>query len=155
MVLCGLAALFAGCQRGERPLVQVQFCLHPGASRDHLKAALREIAENRAMQYFDWSAQTEADLRSLKDLPPEVRRSFPIINVAVRRKDGMGVGGGNSGLPAGQVSLGFTAGGDKGEAEAFAKEVIDRLEKQWDLVRVPADRGAFPLDCPQIPGTQY
>ena len=136
-----------GCRPGEGPFLQVQFCLTEAAGADELKQVLREIARDEGMEFGDRSAETQAELRSFgDDLPIEVRRSFPIINIGVRRDD-IGVGGGNLGLGPDQVSLGFSR--DTPEGRLFAKRTVQRLQRTWKLVKVPNDRGAFPLkDCP-------
>ena len=134
------------CTGGERPFLQVQFCLTKKAGAAELKRVLREIARDEGMEFGDRSADSEAELRSMGDaVPPEVRHSVPVINVSVRRGD-VGLGGGNMGLGPNQVALGF--GPDSAAARAFANRTVTRLQRNWKLVRVLNDRGAFPLkDC--------
>ncbi len=138
----------AGCRPGEGPFLQVQFCLTKAAGADELKRVLREIARDEGMEYGDRSADTNEELRSMgNSLPAEVRQSFPIINVDVQRGD-IGVGGGNLGLGPNQVALGFSR--DSRAARLFANRTVHRLQQTWKLVKVPNDRGAFPLkDCPK------
>ncbi|GAA4743690.1 hypothetical protein GCM10023264_06130 [Sphingomonas daechungensis] len=108
---------------------------------------LRQIARDEEMEFGDRSAETNEELRAMgNSLAPEVERSFPIINVFVRRGD-IGVGGGNVGLGPNQVALGFSR--DTTEGRLFAKRTVHRLQQTWMLVKVPNDRGAFPLkNCP-------
>jgi hypothetical protein len=109
---------------------------------------LREIAHNERMEFGDRSAETTEELRFMgNSVPPEVRRSFPIINVDVRRGD-IGVGGGNLGLDPNQVTLGFSR--DTPAGRLFANRTVHRLQQTWKLMKVPNDRGAFPLKhCPK------
>ena len=80
-------------------------------------------------------------------VPVEVKRSFPIINITAWHGD-ISVGGGNLGLGPDQVTLGFN--GDGPAAQAFANRTVHRLQQTWDVMKVPNDRGAFPLkDCPR------
>lgn len=142
-----IALTVMSCRGGERPFLQVQFCLTEAAGADELKRVLREIARDEGMEFGDRSAETNEELRSMENsLSPEVRQSFPIINVGVRRGD-IGVGGGNLGLGPNQVALGFSR--DTPAGRNFAKRAVQRLQQTWKLVKVPNDRGAFPLkDCP-------
>jgi hypothetical protein len=143
-----VATAMAGCRQGEGPFLQVQFCLTKAAGADELKRVLREIARDEGMEFGDRSADTTEELRSMgNSVPPEVRQSFPIIKVGVRRGD-IGVGGGNLGLGPNQVALGFSR--DSPAARLFANRTVHRLQQTWRLVKVPNDRGAFPLkDCPK------
>jgi len=147
-IVLAMSILVLACRREEGPSLQVQFCLGPDASSDDLKHTLRQLAKEEGMRYVDRSAETEAELRALEQLPPEVQRSFPIINVSIIRDDGMSLGGGNSGLPANQVTLGLNVGSDERTGQAFVKKALNRLQQRWDPIFVPRDRGAFPLPCP-------
>lgn len=143
-----LALSVSACGHGERSFLQVQFCLSKAAGTTELQQVLQQIARDEHMEFTDRSADTEAELRAMKDaLPPEVVRSFPIINMSVRR-GGVGLGGGNLGLGPDQVALGF--GPNTPEGRAFASRAVRRLQQNWKLVQVPADKGAFPLkNCPK------
>ena len=139
----------SACGHGEGPFLQVQFCLTAEAGTTELKQVLQQIAHDERMEFTDRSADTDTELRAMKDaLPPVVAHSFPIINVSVH--DGaLGLGGGNLGLGPNQVALGF--GPNTAEGRAFASRAVHRLELNWKLVRVPTDKGAFPLkDCPVL-----
>lgn len=143
----GVAILVASCQTGAAPRQQVQFCLTEEANADELRRILQGLARKHDMEFTDRSAETERELRSLGDLPPEVQRSFPIINLYVRRSDGLGIGGGNSGLPSNQVVLGFTTGGSSADRRLFVREVLSRLELKWNVQGAAPGEGARPLVC--------
>lgn len=148
LVISALGVCAGACGHGEGPFRQVQFCLASGAGTPQLKQALQQIAREEHMTFTDGSSQTQSDLNHMKDaLPSSVVRSFPIINVDVRRGN-VGMGGTNLGLGSNQVVMGF--GPNTPEGRAFADRVIRRLQQRWKLVDVPGDRGAFPLtDCPK------
>ena len=139
----------SACSQGEGPFLQVQFCLSAGAGTTELKQVLQQIAREEHLEFTDRSADTDAELRAMKDtLPPGLAHSFPIINVSVR--DGvLGLGGGNLGLGPNQVALGF--GPNTAQGRAFASRAVRRLEQNWRLVRVLTDKGASPLkECPVL-----
>jgi hypothetical protein len=144
-LLASLIALsVTGCRGGEGPFLQVQFCLTNKAGAAEFKRVLQAIARDEGLEFGDRSAETEAELRSLgNSIPPDVRRSFPAINVSVR-KGNVGLGGGNLGLGPDQVSIGF-GGPASPEQRAFAQRTLQRLQQTWELVRVPSDRGASRL----------
>jgi hypothetical protein len=138
-----LALVVSACGHGERSFLEVQFCLSRAAGIPELRKILQQIARDEHMDFTDRSAATEAELRDMKEmLTPEVLRSFPIINMSMRR-GAVGLGGGNLGLGPDQVALGF--GPDTPEGRAFATRAVHRLQENWRLVHVPANKGAFPL----------
>jgi hypothetical protein len=145
---CVAALALVGCRSpGEGPFLQVQFCLTGTAGADELKRVLRQVARDEGLKFTDRSAETEAELRGSRDLPPTIQRSFPIINVSMRGGDDTGLGAVNAGLPANQVVIGFSP--HTAKEQAFAKRTVQRLQQTWKLVRVPEGKGAFPLkNCP-------
>lgn len=146
-IVCAVAVAISGCEQRTTPR-SVQLCLTEQNDANVLKRVLAEIGAKEGIEFFDWSAETDQQLRR-SDQRFNLEASFPIINVAVRRKDGMGIGGGNAGLPANQVVLGFTNGQDLTEAQAFANRTMARLGRTWSIVKVPKGKGAFPLPhCP-------
>jgi hypothetical protein len=134
------------CQSMGKRSPQIQFCLSQDRNADELKRTFKEIGTREKIEYFDWSTETQ---RQLEQLEPRLqgRQSFPLINIGVRRQDGLGVGGGNAGLPTNQVRFAFTDGQDKEESRRFARRVVARLSQTWQLQQVPAGQGAFPLKC--------
>ena len=143
------ALALVGCgSAGEGPFLQVQFCLTDMAGADELKRILRRVASDEGLEFTDRSAETDAELRSMReDLPPSVQRSFPIINVSMRGEDNTGLGAGNAGLPSNQVVVGF--GPHTAKERAFAQRTIQRLQQTWNLVQVPEGHGALPMkSCP-------
>lgn len=147
MMAC-LAFATGGCRGGQRPLLQVQFCLTSQNGAYELAQAMKAIAREEGMDYLDWSDETSAQLRNLDDHAANVRQSFPIINVAVRDSNDIeGFGGGNIGFPSNQVGFGFTHGSDKQQSLAFARRVIARLRQKWDVKVVSGEVGMFPLKC--------
>ena len=138
-----------GCG-GERPLGQVQFCLTEDNGRPKLEQALKAIARDEGLDYFDWSEVTGSQIESVGAAQdPNIRQSYPVMNIGVRRRDGLGFGGGNIGFPTNQVGFGFTAGKDRDEALALMRRTIVRLSRTWDVHQVTGEKGMLPLDCSQ------
>lgn len=145
-LVCALIGLTGCWGEGEHPFLLVQFCLTESAGPDELRSVLSQIAERESIKVTDRSADSEAELKAMNSLSPDVQRSFPLLNMSMRG-NGIGLGASNLGLPANQVVVGF--GGDTGANRAFAKRTLQRLRQTWTLVRVPDGRGAFPLKtCP-------
>lgn len=105
---------------------------------------LRAIADSREMKFVDYSADTERDLASVGYAGRERADGSPLIDVAVERWDGMRVSAVNLGLPGYQIALGFLEGRDRVETQGFVDEVIERLERHWQIDRLPASTGALP-----------
>ena len=136
-----------GCGSGERPFLQVQFCLTDTGGPAVLKQVMQDIARDEGMEFTDRGAEAEAELRSIDTQNPEIVSSFPLIMLSARRGD-VGFSASNAGLGTHQVGMGFSR--NNAEARAFANRAIQRQKQKWNLVRVPDDHGAFPLkNCPK------
>ncbi|HEX5420686.1 MAG TPA: hypothetical protein VFY39_11865 [Gammaproteobacteria bacterium] len=94
----------------------------------------------------DASKHTESDLKGMDYAGKERTDGSPVVDIDLGRRDGMGVGAGNLGLPGYQVALGFSKGRDEAEARVFASNVIAVLEKHWAVHRVPNGQGAMPME---------
>jgi hypothetical protein len=113
---------------------------------------MKSVAMSERMEYSDSSAATQADLTSIYRKLGKENPNAPAINIFVLRKDGMGLGAGNMGLPRNQLAVGFSEGADSPEAQAFANKVISKLKSQWVIENVPPGKGALPLGkCPAPP----
>ena len=143
--LAALSLMLSGCTDGkEGPFLTAQLCVQDKAGIVQLIDELKAVAISRGMRFVDNSADTERDLGTVGYAGRERADGSPTINVAVERGDGMGVGAVNVGLPGYQVALGFTEGSDGLETQRFADEVIAKLEKQWQLERLPTGSAALP-----------
>lgn len=70
-----------------------------------------------------------------------------VINIGMNRGAHNVMMGGNLGLPAYQVALGFS--GEPPEDRRFADIVVKQLGARWQIETVPAGKGAFPMkSCP-------
>lgn len=146
--VCALLAVVVACTPGKRPFQIVQLCLSDEQNLADFKGELQVIAQSEGMQFLDRSEQTKRELQLLAAKGNVETVTEPVINVTVIRKDGLGVGGGNLGLPGYQVAIGFSEGASPTEARRFAQMVIQKLEKQWTVRMVPPGTGAKPLaDC--------
>lgn len=138
-----------GCAQGSRPFLIVQLCVHDRAGVSQLVGDLKELATSEHMEFFDNSANTARDLKNTGYRGRERSDGSPVVNVGVLRKDGLGVGGGNLGLPGYQVALGFSKGSNDAESRRFANEVVRRLQRRWRVEIVPSGSTAKPLaGCP-------
>lgn len=144
VISIGIFIGLSGCGQGEDSFRSVQFCFSETQGADELKRMLRQIADEEAMRFTDRSADAQAEIQAIGDLPEEVARSFPLIVVNIQNAE-FGVGGGNLGLGSNQVALGF--GPDSHEARTFATKTVRRLEEVWDVVAIPDGQNAFPLNC--------
>jgi hypothetical protein len=136
--------LLCGCTQGKRPFEIVQMCVQNTEGVNQLRDELKAIAATKEMKFIDNSAGTKRDLQNVGYPGRERADGSPVINMAVLREDGMGVGAGNLGLPGYQVALGFSEGSNPSEARRFAGDVIKQLEGHWHVDTVPSGSGAMP-----------
>lgn len=122
----------------------VQFCFTEEHGPNEFRRVLQGIAREEGMSFGDRSEEAQAELEALGNLPEDIAGSFPLIVVGVRKPE-YGLGAGNAGLGANQVSLGFSP--DSPAARSFARRTVARLNESWDVVAVPDGQGAFPLQC--------
>lgn len=145
---CVLTASLPACSPSEHSFEQIQFCLSGQNDADALKRVLREIATEEGMTFGDRSRDAEAELKSIyadnMHALPAGARAFPLINVRIWNSR-FDVGGGNLGLGADQVTLGF--GPDTAAGRAFAERTIRRLNVNWQVRRLARDKSALPMDC--------
>lgn len=139
------ALLLVGCEPGRRPFLMVQMCLSNEQDVAALIDELKSIASAEQLEFVDNSRNTERELRAVGYSGHERTGGSRAINVGVLRKDGMGIGAGNLGLPGYQVAMGFSEGSNAVEAHDFANRVLARLKKHWPVEVVPVGTGAQPM----------
>jgi hypothetical protein len=115
----------------------VQLCLRDQQNVFLFKNVVRSIAQSEHMKFIDGSTMTQKDLNTLKVGP-----KFPLVYIGVDGADGVGMEGGNLGLSAYEVALGFSEGSNSVAAHRFADTVVGELKKRWPVFVVPRDRGA-------------
>lgn len=146
--ICALAALLfflSGCTYEKAgPFLTAQLCVSNEAGMAQLIDELRKVAASRGMEFNDYSARTERELEIVGYPGKERADGSPLLNVVVGRSDGLSVGATNISLPGYQVALGFTEGSSRLETQHFVDDVIQRLEKYWEIERLPAGSGALP-----------
>ena len=146
IVLMAIVFGLTGCRSMNHDPVHFQFCLSKEeGDAFKLKEEVKRISRLERIDYFDWSTETQKLLEQSED-KFDANKSFPLINIAIRQRDGLGLGGGNAGLPANQVAFGFTVGSDKKESRKFAIRVFNRLSNIWKITEIFSRTGAFPLD---------
>jgi len=127
----------------------VQLCLNDQQGLSTMVGELQSLAQSEKMTFIDNGGNTKRSLDTIGYAGTERKDGSPVINLDVGRRDGMGVGVGNLGLPDYQVAVGFSEGSDAAESRHFADRVIERLKRHWHLIVVPAGTGAKPLaSCP-------
>ena len=101
------------------------------------------------MLFIDGSAKTAQNLRLMgadKALKIDSGKS---INVAIVSDDTVVVMGGNLGLPAYQVALGFGAGSDPARAHSLSRRLIKAFSQRWQVEAIPVGQGVQPMKtCP-------
>lgn len=142
--------VLASCGGGEVSFLQGQFCVHDARGLAQLTAELRAVAAEEAMTLEDGSAETDRNLRILEQrLPPAARSRDRVggssaYSVALYGTDGTVVHASNLGLPGYEVRVGFLRGKDAARSEALAERILHRLERTWQVHRVPEGVGAIP-----------
>jgi hypothetical protein len=133
---------------GKSSFQVVELCVRNQADLEFLKDELRQIAAAENLTYIDASGYSAQQLRDIGYSGAQRTDGSPVVFMQIGRKDGMGVGVGNTGSPGFQIALGFTAGRDSGEAARFSKRVIAQLSQRWNVWSVPKGTGAMPMkDC--------
>lgn len=125
---------------GQGPFLMVQVCLQDHRGVTSFEEIMKSISQSQHMEYGDRSAASQKELTELGASP-----DYKLINIGAVRSDGVGWGGGNLGLSAYQVAIGFSAGSNPVAAHRFANLVVDLLKQRWHVYVVPAGGGALPL----------
>jgi hypothetical protein len=144
-VLIAASLLFSGCAQGKHPFLMAQMCLSDQHDVSAFVGELKSIASAEKFDFVDRSNDTERELKTVGYVGSERTGGSRVINVGVLRRDGMGLGAGNLGLPGYQVAIGFSEGSNAAEARNFADRVLMRLRKHWRIELVPAGTGAKPM----------
>ena len=133
--------LLSACTSGQRPFLQLQFCISNPEGAALFKETLQSIAREESMRYVDGSEATTRDLIQIRPAGKNIHLDGRLINVGVVA-DEYSLEGGNLGLNPYDISIGF--GPDTSAARAFSDRVVARLNRHWTLKVVPEDSGAFP-----------
>jgi hypothetical protein len=138
-----------GCSEGKRPIATARMCLPNSDDVAEFVTLLRETGQSNRMTFFDRTSETRVDLRALGSPNGTVGSDGFILNVGIRRPDGMGVTASQLAGPGLQVALGFSKAEDPAEANRFAAAVIDKLKRRWRVELFPDGAGVQPFDhCP-------
>ena len=139
--LCITAMLIGACSRGQRPFLQVQFCVANPEGAALFKETLQGIAREEDMRYIDGSEATSRDLKEIDPAGKNNHLEGRLIYVGIE-SDGYSLEGGNLGLNPYDISVGFAP--DTSVARAFSDKVVARLKRHWALKVVPKNSGALP-----------
>ena len=134
------------CSGPQREFLAVQVCLVDERGEAEFVKAMREVARLEGLRFLDNSADTESYLRDVRDRGLVKLEHVPTINVGIEGENGLGVTAGNLGLPSNQVALGFTAGSDAAKARRLSNRLVGALSQRWRVEKVPAGKGAFPME---------
>ncbi|MBS0422254.1 MAG: hypothetical protein JSR66_31405 [Proteobacteria bacterium] len=143
--LVAVSLLLAGCAPGKRPFSMVQMCLSNQQGIEELIDELKSIAAAENLEFIDNSSNAERGLIDTGYVGHERTSGSRALDIRIIRRDGMGIGATNVGLPGYQVAVGFAEGSNAAEAQDFAKRVLSRFKKRWLVQIVPGGAGAGPM----------
>jgi hypothetical protein len=149
-VLGCLTMLLGGCGERKRPVLQAQFCLTGEHGAADFEREVQAIARDEGMDFFSRGDRVEDLGNSFQIQHNGSNVTLPhAFEVAVRNfDDSDGLSANLSGAPSNQVMMGFTEGRDRRVSMAFARRVLSRLSRTWNVRPVSGDVGMFPLkDC--------
>ena len=137
--------LLSACSPAKQPFLTVHACLVDEKGISEFLAAMRAIAQDNRMNYIDGSAETQRVLQFLHDSNSNVPVNKHQIDIELWRRDGIGLGAFNLGLPDYQVLISFDEGSDPAKGREFSNRVIQKLSKRWPLETVLEGKSAFPM----------
>ncbi len=145
-VLSSLGLLW-GCAPSSPTYLTINVCLKDKQGVSDFLGLLQSIAVSEHLQLVDGSTETQRDLKSIGAKMDKLQTPGSVINIGMNRGAHNVMMGGNLGLPAYQVALGFS--GEPPEDRRFADIVVKQLGARWQIETVPAGKGAFPMkSCP-------
>ncbi len=142
--LVAVSLLLTGCVPGKRPFLMVQMCLSNEQGAEEFIDELKSIAGAQKLEFIDNSSNAERGLNETGYVGHERTNGSRVMDIRVVRRDGMGIGATNVGLPGYQIAMGFSEGSNSGEARDFAKRVLQRFKKRWLVELVPTGAGSRP-----------
>lgn len=146
-VLLSIGMLFClqGCNRQQDTFLQMQMCVIDQAGVAQFKSMMRTVAKSENATFIDGSAETAQTLKNIgadKSLKHDLGQH---INVGIEVDGTIIVMGGNLGLPAFQVALGFGAGSDAIKAHRLSGRLIKAFSQRWHVETVPVGQGVQPM----------
>jgi hypothetical protein len=137
--------MLSACKPAKQSeFLMVQLCLGNEDNLAEFMNMMRSVAQSEHMNYVDGSAETKRNLETIGARKPG--QADPFINIGIEDKHrSVLMMGGNLGLPGYQVALGFGEGTEPSEAHALADEIVRILNTRWQVLTVPAGKGALPL----------
>jgi len=117
-------------------------CLQSPSDVDQFLAELRRLSVSEGLNAVDASTSTakKLDIMGAGDLVKN--RAGKVVDVLLRRQDGLGVAATNIGLPGYQVAMGFSAGVDTNAASLFADRIVGVIGKRWRVEVASGEAGA-------------
>jgi hypothetical protein len=148
LALSGFAVVTAmislqGCgQAPQDTFLQIQTCVIDQHGIAQFKQIMQASAQDENLQFIDGSAETGRDLKMI-GADNTIRHDPALsVNVGINDRNGRNyVLGGNLGLPAYQVALGFGAGPDPVKARRLSERIVQALSKHWHVDHIPLGQG--------------
>ena len=137
--------LLSACSPAKQPFLTVHACLVDEKGISEFLAAMRAIAQDNGMEYFDRSAETQRELQFMHESNVNVPVNRRAINISLWSRDRIDISAFNLGLPDYQVLISFDEGSDPAKGREFSNRVIQKLSKRWPLETVLEGKSAFPL----------
>lgn len=137
--------LLSACSPAKQPFLTVHACLVDEKGLGEFLVAMRAIAQDNGMEYFDRSAETQRELQFMHESNVNVPVNRRAINISLWGRDRISIGAFNLGLPDYQVLISFDEGSDPAKGREFSSQVIQKLSKRWPLETVLEGKSAFPL----------
>jgi hypothetical protein len=138
-----------GCAPGKGPQLMIELCVQGDQGVAEFMSEMRSITASEHMTFVDGGAQTQSELKAVGAKFEKLDTRGSVINFGVDRGDHTMIMGGNLGLPAYQIVVGFSGVEDHEEISRLADVVVKQLSTTWRVQRVPAGTGALPMKaCP-------
>lgn len=124
----------------------VQFCLADTHEIGDMTAIIRSVAVSNKLTFYDRSAETEDELKSIAK-EQKIPIAHPTVNIGASTRDGAGFSAGNFAEAPAQIVIGFSKGDDPQSAHKLSDVVVRALARRWRIHEVPnvETSGAFPL----------
>ena len=124
--------------------MQIEMCVIDRDGVALFKNTMQAIAKSEGLHFLDGSAQTGNEL---KIIGVAVGHDYALsINVGINDRSGYNYAmGGNLGLPAYQIALGFGNGSDQTKARRLSDRLVKAFSRHWRVETVSVGQGVPPM----------
>lgn len=141
LLVAAIIPAISGCE-SRRPIGMIEVCLSRPGDIERFEEKIRSIGNKNRLKFFDRSLETEQEAEAINQVDPSRTYNKPVINMSLRRWDGLGLSASNINSSDTEAVIGFTSGWDSAEGDRFSEATIEEIGAQWHVARVPQDRGA-------------